>query len=185
MATAQRDKKQLAVIVTDLERFKAVNDTLGPRVGDALLKGVAQRLRNAAGDVGRVARVGSNTFALVFPEIRSAEHVARGLEAANVFGAPFEIEGHEVIIAARTGIAVFPDDGTDADALFRNAEAALKRAKETGERYLFYAPSINARVSEQVQLEHRLRKAVENGELFLHYQPKLDLATRQIVGLEA
>ncbi len=182
---AKRDRKPLAVILTDLERFKAVNDTLGQRVGDALLKEVAQRLRHAAGEVGHVARVASNTFALVFPEIRSAEHVARGLEAANVFGEAFHLEGHEVSIAAKTGIAVFPDDGNDTDVLFRNAEAALKRAKETGERYLFYAPSINARVSEQVELEHRLRKAVENGELFLHFQPKVDLATRRVVGMEA
>jgi EAL domain-containing protein (putative c-di-GMP-specific phosphodiesterase class I) len=90
-----------------------------------------------------------------------------------------------VQLAAKTGIAVYPADGMDADALIRNAEAALKRAKETGERYLFYAPNINARVSEQVELEHRLRKAVERGELFLHFQPKLDLVTRRIVGLEA
>jgi EAL domain-containing protein (putative c-di-GMP-specific phosphodiesterase class I) len=80
---------------------------------------------------------------------------------------------------------VFPEDGADADSLFRNAEAALKRAKETGERYLFYAPEINARVSEQVDLEHRLRKAVEHGEIFLHYQPKFELATRRLVGVEA
>ena len=90
----------------------------------------------------------------------------------DVFAAPFQIDGREVRIAAKAGLAVFPDDGKDADALVRNAEAALKRAKETGERYLFYAPEINARVSEQVELESRLRKAVEQGELFLHYQPK-------------
>jgi len=176
---------KLALIVTDLERFKAINDTLGTPAGDALLKAVAQRLRDAAGDVGRVARLGSNVFGVMFPNIRSAENVARGLEAANVFGAPFDVGGKEVLATAKTGIAVSPDDGADADALFRNAEAALKRAKETGERYLFYAPSINARVSEQVELEHRLRKAVENGDLFFHFQPKVDLATREIVGLEA
>ena len=72
-----------------------------------------------------------------------------------------QVDGREVRIAAKAGIAVFPDDGADADALFRNAEAALKRAKETGERYLFYAPQINARVAEQVDLENRLRQAVE------------------------
>jgi EAL domain-containing protein (putative c-di-GMP-specific phosphodiesterase class I) len=121
----------------------------------------------------------------MLPKIGSAENVARGLEASNAFGAPFGIEGHEIRVTAKTGIAVFPDDGGDADALLRNAEAALKRAKETGERYLFYAPSINARVAEQVELEHRLRKAVEAGELFPHFQPKIDLATGQIVGLEA
>jgi len=182
---ARRDRGQLALIITDLERFKAINDTLGHQVGDRLLKMVAARLRDTAGELGRVARLGSNVFGLMFPKIRGAENVARGLEAANVFGAPFEIDGHEIRITAKSGIAVFPDDGADAGALFRNAEAALKRAKETGERYLFYAPSINARVSEQVELEHRLRKAVENGELFLHFQPKVDLAGGEIVGLEA
>jgi diguanylate cyclase (GGDEF)-like protein/PAS domain S-box-containing protein len=183
--TVRREKAQLALTVTDLERFKAINDTLGKQVGDALLKAVAQRLRQSAGERARVARLGSNVFALMFPRIGSAESVARGLEAADVFGAPFEIDGHEIRMTAKAGIAVFPDDGGDADALLRNAEAALKRAKETGERYLFYAPSINARVSEQVELEHRLRKAVETGELFLHFQPKLDLASGEMVGVEA
>jgi diguanylate cyclase (GGDEF)-like protein/PAS domain S-box-containing protein len=176
---------KLALIVTDLERFKAINDTLGTRAGDALLKAVAERLRRAAGDVARVARLGSNVFALMFANISSAESVAGRLEDADVFGAPFDIAGQEVRVSAKTGIAVAPDDGSDADALLRNAEAALKRAKETGERCLFYAPNINARVAEQVQLEHRLRKAVERGEFALHYQPKLDLASREIVGLEA
>ena len=181
----RRAQAKLALVVTDLERFKAINDTLGTQAGDALLKAVAERLCRATGDVARVARIGSNVFALLYPNINNVESVARGLEAADVFGTPFEIAGHEVRVSAKTGIAVAPDDGGDADALFRNAEAALKRAKETGERYLFYAPSINARVAEQVQLEHRLRKAVERGEFLLHYQPKLDLASREIVGLEA
>ena len=182
-ATVSRSK--LALIITDLERFKAINDTLGRQLGDALLRAVAQRLRDAAGDIGRVARLGGNVFALMVPDIRGTENVARGVEAANVFGAPFHIAGREVLVTAKSGIAVSPDDGADADALFRNAEAALKSAKETGERYLFYAPSINARVAEQMQLEHRLRKAVERSEFALHYQPKLDLASREIVGVEA
>jgi diguanylate cyclase (GGDEF)-like protein/PAS domain S-box-containing protein len=185
MEAAARADARLALVVTDLDRFKAINDTLGRVAGDALLKAVAQRLRQAAGDAGQVGRVGANSFALMFPNIPNAEVVARGLERANVFGEPFQIEGHEVRITARTGIAVSPDDGADADALFRNAEAALKSAKETGERYLFYAPSINARVAEQVGLEHNLRRAVEKGELFLHFQPKVDLANGAIVGLEA
>jgi len=152
-----------------------------------VLQATAARLKQAAGDINRVARLGSNLFALMFEQISGAEEVARQIEAgaSALLGAPFEIDGREVRLAARAGIAVFPGDGADVDALFRNAEAALKRAKETGERYLFYAPEINARVSEQVELEHRLRKAVDQGELFLHYQPKFDLATRRVVGVEA
>jgi diguanylate cyclase (GGDEF)-like protein/PAS domain S-box-containing protein len=184
---ARRSGNPLALAVFDLERFKAINDTLGQSTGDRVLQAVAQRLQRTAGDLNRVARLGSNVFAVMFQEISGAEEVARQLEqeSAKFFGQPFVIEGRDISLAAKSGIAVYPEDGADADALFRNAEAALKRAKETGERYLFYAPHINARVSEQVELEHRLRKAVERGELFLHYQPKLDLVSGAVVGLEA
>jgi diguanylate cyclase (GGDEF)-like protein/PAS domain S-box-containing protein len=186
MAGAAQQKFALAII--DLERFKAINDTLGHAIGDALLKAVAQRLREATGsDINRIARLGPDLFALMFQNFGDAEEVARQLEdaASKYLGVPYHVDGREISVAAKAGIAVYPDDGRDADALLGNAEAALQRAKETGERYLFYAPTINARVSEQVELEHRLRKAVERGELFLHFQPKVDLVSRRIVGLEA
>jgi diguanylate cyclase (GGDEF)-like protein/PAS domain S-box-containing protein len=185
--TARRSNGALALAVIDLERFKAINDTLGMHTGDKVLRAAAHRLHELAGDVHRVARVGGNLFALIVHGISGAEEVARRLEAAQLqlFGTAFTVDGHEIRLTGKIGVAVYPEDGADADALFRNAEASLKRAKETGERYLFYAPEINARVAEQVELEHRLRKAVEHGELFLHFQPKLELATRRIVGVEA
>jgi diguanylate cyclase (GGDEF)-like protein/PAS domain S-box-containing protein len=184
---ARHGKETIALALIDLERFKAINDTLGQQVGDRVLQQLAQRLQDAAGDIHRVARVGADQFALTFAQISGVEEIARRLDAGAriLFSEPFRIDGREVRIAAKAGIAVFPEDGKDADALVRNAEAALKRAKETGERYLFYAPEINARVSEQVELETRLRKAVEHGELFLHFQPKYELATRKMVGVEA
>jgi diguanylate cyclase (GGDEF)-like protein/PAS domain S-box-containing protein len=184
---ARHGRDAVALALVDLERFKAINDTLGQQTGDRVLQELAKRLEQAAGDIHRVARLGANLFALVFERIADAEEVARRIETVmrHLFAAPFHIDSHELRIAGKAGLAVFPEDGKDADALVRNAEAALKRAKETGERYLFYAPEINARVSEQVELESRLRKAVEQGELFLHYQPKYDLATRNLVGLEA
>ena len=178
-------KRKLAVLLVDLERFKAINDAFGQSVGDQVLKALAERLRHAMGDINRVSRLGSNHYGAMLLGIDNAEEVARRIEQAAIFSRPFEIDGREVRLSAKTGIAVYPDDGSDADALFRNAEAALKRAKETGERYLFYAPQINSRVSEQVELEHRLRKAVDNGELFAHYQPKVDMASRAVIGLEA
>jgi diguanylate cyclase (GGDEF)-like protein/PAS domain S-box-containing protein len=184
---ARANRQSVALVHLDLERFKAINDTLGQQTGDRVLQALARRLEDAAGDIHRVARVGADQFALLFAPISGAEEVARRVEAGarTLFSAPIQVDGREVRLAAKAGLAVFPDDGQNADALVRNAEAALKRAKETGERYLFYAPEINARVAEQVDLEHRLRKAVEQGELFLHFQPKYELATRQIVGLEA
>jgi diguanylate cyclase (GGDEF)-like protein/PAS domain S-box-containing protein len=184
---ARRARGPLALALIDLERFKGINDAYGRQAGDLVLQEAARRLREMAGDVNRVARLGGNAFALVFHDISGAEEVARRLERAarEFLGPPFKVAGRELRLAANVGIGVFPEDGADADALFRNAEAALKRAKESGERYVFYAPQINARVSEQVELEHRLRKAVEHGELFLHFQPKVDLQTRRIVGVEA
>ncbi|HXL75383.1 MAG TPA: EAL domain-containing protein [Burkholderiales bacterium] len=187
LQSAVRNNTSLALVLIDLERFKAINDTLGQQAGDGVLQAVAQRLGSAAGDINRLARLGSNLFAVMVRQIRGAGEVARWLEqvSVQVFGTPFAADAREARLAAKAGIAMFPEDGADADALLRNAEASLKRAKETGEAYLFYAPHINARVSEEVELEHRLRKAVERGELFFHYQPKLDLVTRRIVGLEA
>jgi diguanylate cyclase (GGDEF)-like protein len=187
IASAHGGDGRLALALIDLERFKAINDTLGQPMGDRVLQAVARRLEEQAGDLNRVARLGSNLFALMFPAISGAEEVARRREGggAQLLGGPLHNGGPAGRRAAHAGHPRFPDDGREAGALFRNAEAALKRAKETGERYLFYAPQINARVSEQVELEARLRKAVENGELHLHYQPKVDLVTRRIVGLEA
>jgi diguanylate cyclase (GGDEF)-like protein len=187
LQSAVRNNTSLALVLIDLERFKAINDTLGQQAGDSVLQAVAQRLGSAAGDINRLARLGSNLFAVMVRQISGAAQVARWLEqvSVQVFGTPFTADAREARLAAKAGIAVFPEDGADADALLRNAEASLKRAKQTGEAYLFYAPHINARVSEEVELEHRLRKAVERGELFLHYQPKIDLVTRRIVGLEA
>jgi EAL domain-containing protein (putative c-di-GMP-specific phosphodiesterase class I) len=120
----------------------------------------------------------------MFPATGGAADIARRTEGAGFFREPFLIEAKELRLAAKAGIAIHPDDGADADAVFRNAEAALKRAKETGERYLFYAPQINSRVAEQLELENRLRRAVEARELFLHFQPKYDLASGAIASVE-
>ena len=187
LEASRRSAKMLALIVFDIERFKAINDALGQRAGDQVLRTVADRMRAVVGDVNRVARLGGNMFAVMYPAIQDAADAARILEesGAEIVGRPLQVEGRELNISSKAGIALFPEDGADADALFRNAEAALKRAKETRERFLFYAAHINARVAEQVDLESRLRRAVERRELFLHFQPKVDLATRRIVGIEA
>ncbi len=187
LAATRREGDRLALLVFDLERFKAINDTLGRGAGDEVLKSVARRLRETAAGENRVARLGTDQFAFMLPAVRDATDMATilGDTALRFLEAPMVAGERELRVAAKAGIAVFPEDGADAQALFRNAEAALKRAKETGERYLFYAPQINARVAEQVDIEHRLRRAVEQGELFLHFQPKFDLATRGIVGVEA
>jgi diguanylate cyclase (GGDEF)-like protein/PAS domain S-box-containing protein len=177
----------LSLTVFDIERFKAINDTFGQRAGDEVLRTIARRLRESIGDINRVARLGGNMFAVMRPAIQDASDAARVLDqsADEVVGRRIEVEGREIRVTAKAGIALFPDDGADADTLFRNAEASLNRAKKTGDRFLFYAPHINARVAEQVDLENRLRRAVERREIFFHYQPKIEMESKRIVGLEA
>jgi diguanylate cyclase (GGDEF)-like protein len=187
VAAAQRDRRKVGLFVVDLERFRAVNDSLGRQAGDALLKMVAERMAAYSRDATWIARTGADHFAVFAPDISSGEELARRTEQRmnQVFGAPYAIADTELRISARVGIALYPNDAGDAETLFRNAEAALKKAKQTGERYLFYRQEMTALVAEKLMLENKLRRALENDEFVLHYQPKVDLETRHIVGVEA
>jgi diguanylate cyclase (GGDEF)-like protein len=184
---ATREHEKLALLMMDVERFKTINDTLGRHAGDALLKEIANRMKQGAHPTSWFARIGADHFAIVVPEVTTEEELARRIEQrlAQVFASPFTGTGTELRISARIGIAVFPDDGADADTLFRNAEAAVKRAKATGERYLFYTQEMTERIAEKLSLENKLRQALEKEQFVLHYQPKVDLQNRSIVGVEA
>src|SRR5450759_390584 len=178
---------KLAVALIDLERFKNINDSLGRPAGDALLRQVAEWLTRITGDASLLARVGADHFAGVLPKVKQGGDVARLLEKTMeaFLEHPFRLNDAVFRIAAKVGIALFPDDGADADTLFKNAEAALKKAKAGGERYLFYAPEFNAQIAEKLTLENKLRRALEQEQLVLHYQPKVNLKSGQICGLEA
>jgi EAL domain-containing protein (putative c-di-GMP-specific phosphodiesterase class I) len=121
------------------------------------------------------------------PDVQSGEELARLIEqrAREVFGPPFRIGDAELRVSAKFGIAMFPSDGADADTLFRNAEAALKKAKARGERYLFYTEKMNELVAEKLSLENNLRQALDNEEFVLHYQPKVNLLTGKVTSAEA
>jgi diguanylate cyclase (GGDEF)-like protein/PAS domain S-box-containing protein len=183
---AQR-KGRLALAILDVERFKSINDTLGRHAGDQLLKALAERFVKFLDDPDRLGRVLGDQFGIVIPDARSEDEVARRIDQKlkECVGAPIRVGSTELRISAKAGIALYPDDGTDADTLFRNAEAALKRAKEAGERYLFYTQQMTERVGENLALENRLRAALEKEEFVLHYQPKVDTSTRRIEGVEA
>jgi diguanylate cyclase (GGDEF)-like protein/PAS domain S-box-containing protein len=184
---AARERGRLALLIVDIERFKTINDTLGRHAGDALLKGIGSRINQGGHSTSWFARIGADHFAIVVPDVVSEEQLARRIEGRldEIFASPFTIAGTELRISARMGIAVFPGDGADADTLFRNAEAALKKAKATGERYLFYTQEMTERIAEKLSLENKLRQALEKEEFVLHYQPKVDLESRGIVGVEA
>ena len=178
---------QLALFVIDLERFKNINDTLGRPAGDVLLRQVAQWLTQNAGDAGLVARVDADHFALVLPKVTQEEDVARLLEKtmAAFLAHPFQLNDVVYRIGAKVGVVLFPDDGADADILFKNAEAAVKKAKVSGDRYLFYAQKMTDTVAGRLGLENRLRQAFDNEEFVLHYQPKVNLASGELTGAEA
>ena len=182
-----RSGETVAVLAIDLERFRVINETFGRHAGDALLKQVAERLITMGVGVDHLARISADCFAMVLSNIREEADVVHFLEkqVTAALSKPFTLEGQELRISARAGIALFPDDGKDADTLFRNAEAALKKSKLSGDKYLFYTPAFNARAAEKLTLENKLRRALEQEQLVLHYQPKVDLKSNQIVGLEA
>ena len=183
--TARDERRSLALVITDIERFKTINDTMGRQAGDALLVQIADRMVQHL-PMARVARIGSDLFAAAVPDV-SGEALARRIEESlkALFGVPYRLGDAELRVSARLGIALFPDDALDSDALFQNAEAALKKAKKAGERYLFYEERMTERVAEKLALENKLRQALEKGEFVLHYQPKVELESRTLVGVEA
>jgi diguanylate cyclase (GGDEF)-like protein/PAS domain S-box-containing protein len=187
LAAAAPEQRKIALVILDVERFKTINDSLGRQQGDALLKQIAERMSQNDDDSLRVARISADHFAVVGRSAQSEDEVARRVERRmqRVFGPPFRIGDTELRINAKAGIALFPNDGSDPDTLFRNAESALKRAKSQGERYLFYTAQMTERVAEKLALENKLRRALERDEFILHYQPKVDLERRSIVGVEA
>ncbi len=178
---------KLALFMIDLERFRNINDSLGRPAGDALLRQVAEWLTSNVGDASLLARVGADHFAVVLPEVKQDGDVARLLiKKIGVFlDHPFRLNDAVFRIAAKVGIALFPDDGADADTLFRNAEAALNKAKASGERYLFYTQKMTEALAGRLTLENQLRQALDHEEYVLHYQPKVNLASGKITSAEA
>ena len=177
----------LALVILDIERFKTVNDSLGRHAGDELLKLVGRRLAHRTGDPGLVGRLGGDHFALMIDGAH-ADEVASAVEyqVRTCFGESFRLEsGAELRISVRGGIALAPRDGSDFETLNRNAEAALKRAKASGERLVFYARDMTEKVAEKLTLENKMRLALDRNEFVLHYQPKVELQSRRIEGVEA
>jgi diguanylate cyclase (GGDEF)-like protein len=184
---AAESRRQLAVFLIDLERFKDINDALGRSAGDAVLRHTAEWLTANAGDAGLLARLGADQFAAVMPIVTQRSDVERLIEKwlAAFLEHPFRLDDAVFRIAGKVGVALFPDDGTDADTLLKNAEAALKKAKSSSNPYLFYAAPMNEAVASRLTLESRLRQALDKSEFELYYQPKVNLASGKVVSAEA
>ncbi|MGC4250625.1 MAG: EAL domain-containing protein [Sphingobium sp.] len=180
------DQQPVAVFWMDLDRFKEINDSLGHIVGDQLLCRVAQRLSDALGARGYVARFGGDEFILICPgaDRESAEQIADDVMAE--FGCNFDVGGYSLTITASMGIAVAPEDGRDDEELLQHADMALYQAKHAGRnRHAHFTWSMKERQNRTYDLEMGLRGAIANGELALHYQPIFDTATGRIAICEA
>jgi diguanylate cyclase (GGDEF)-like protein len=183
---ARAERRELAVMIIDLERFKRVNDTLGRYAGDQVLKEMAERLRRTISESATPARIGGDRFAVVVPNL-PGPGMARWIDEwiVDSFAEPLIVDDIELRTTVKIGIALYPADADTAEVLFTNAEEALKRAKDASEAYLFYSPEMNAQVAHRLHMESRLRRAVAQKEFTLHYQMKVDIKTRQVRGLEA
>lgn len=187
LAQNRRAGTVLAVMFLDLDHFKTINDTLGHTAGDELLLIVSDRLRAAVREEDTVARLGGDEFTILVGGLREVDDAARVAEKVLVaFQEPVRLGDRDLVVTGSIGVALFPDDGGDAETLLRNADNALYRAKELGrDNYQLCTPQLKLRTVERLSLETRLRGAGERGELLLHYQPVLRLDTGEITGFEA
>ena len=177
----------VATHLLDLDHFKTVNDTLGHPAGDRLLQMVADRLRTVARETDTIARMGGDEFTIVQSAIaQPADATALAHRMIEAVGAPYPIEGQQVVIGTSVGIAVGPSDGTSPEQLLRNADLALYRAKGDGRgTYRFFEADMDAQMQARRAMECDLRKALPAGEFELHYQPVVNLASNSITGFEA
>ena len=187
IAYAQRYSHPIWVAFIDLDRFKVINESLGHKAGDLLLQQVAERLRGHIRLSETIARPGGDEFVLVLPQGATQPMTVVVVQRIlDILAQPFKIEGHELFITASIGVATYPTDGLDGEALQKHAEIAMYRAKESGRNnFQFYRPQMNEEALERLRIEGNLRNAIERNEFVLHYQPQVDLKSGRIVGMEA
>ena len=187
IALAKRHGGQIAVMFMDLDGFKHINDSLGHPIGDKLLQSVAHRLQAEVRRPDTVSRQGGDEFVLLLQEVDVPEDAA--ITAKRVLEAVAEahsIDGHDLFITASIGVSLYPEDGTDAETLMKNADTAMYQAKDTGrQRCKFFKPEMNISAVERQSVEEDLRYALERREFTLDYQPKVDIGTGMIMGVEA
>ena len=187
LALAHRTGHQVAILFIDLDRFKTINDSLGHEAGDHVIIEAGRRLSSMVREGDTVARLGGDEFVVLMPDLEDADGAAvlsaKLLEALLL---PMNVLGHEFSPIGSIGISIYPRDGVDSNALLKNADAAMYRAKELGRgNFQFYTEEMNARTLDRLCMESGLRRALERHEFELHYQPQIDLATGEQVGVEA
>jgi diguanylate cyclase (GGDEF)-like protein len=187
LAQLNQNDARLTIAIIDIEHLSVINDSFGRHTGDLLLQHVAERLRRRFQHTQLLAQLGGGTFAAAL-EVQGGPSEA--LEALKghigaVFAEYFEIDERKIPVTVKSGLAIHPDNGKDADALVMNAEAALRNAKAKGERALYYSAEAHSEAMANLALEHKLRVAIEKEQFELYYQPKVNVKMRTIEGVEA
>jgi diguanylate cyclase (GGDEF)-like protein len=187
LTRAEADRRQLALLFCDLDRFKNVNDSLGHSKGDELLKAAAGRLRTCVRDSDSLARLGGDEFTLLIESVTGPDEAAVVAERVlAAFRDPFTLDGQELFLSASVGVALYPDDGRDAQTLLKNADTAMYSAKLAGRNnHVRYTPSMNAQARQLLELEADLHEAVRSRGFVVHYQPQVAPSTGEILAVEA
>jgi diguanylate cyclase (GGDEF)-like protein/PAS domain S-box-containing protein len=187
IAWAQRHSKKVAVLFLDLDGFKHINDSLGHPTGDKLLQSVAKRLVDCVRGSDTVSRQGGDEFVVLLTEVGLSEDAAiTARRMLQTVAEAHSIDQHDLHVTTSIGVSVFPDDGSDAETLIKNADTAMYQAKENGRQsYQFFKPAMNVRAVERQSIEESLRRALEREEFLVYYQPKVKLSSGQISGAEA
>lgn len=187
VAQAERDRARLAVLLIDLDGFKLVNDSFGHGAGDALLVEIGNRLKSHTRTGDTVARLGGDEFTVILNHIGHGEDAGRvGEKILEAINAPVVHEDNELKVSGSIGVALYPEDGADADQLVRNADAAMYHAKNSGKNMVtYYRDDFNQKVQKRLTIESELRRAIDRNELTLHYQPRIDTRDQRCVGVEA
>lgn len=186
IAYARRHKKSVGVLFVDLDRFKRINDTLGHHLGDSILRTVAGRIRRCVRRSDTVGRQGGDEFVVIVAEISGRDDLAPIVnKIREAVSEPIGVEHRQLVLTCSVGVALYPDDGEDADILLRNADTAMFKAKEGRDEFQYYTKDMNAQCHGMLELEEELRQAVKAGEFVLHYQPQVDLRTGRFSRMEA
>jgi len=186
-AQAKRSGQSVAVVFLDIDRFKIVNDSYGHAAGDAVLRSVANRLHDHVREGDTVARIGGDEFTLLMPGIRQADDVVAIVsKLLDVIHIPLTNVNREILVTASMGIAMYANDGLDAETLLKNADAAMYRVKQRGgDNFEMYTPELDAHAREELEIESRLRRAIQREEFELYYQPRVDIYTMRVNAFEA